>query len=163
MRGLDMALEEGLNVKLVLIPDNEDPDSYVRKVGAWAFNDFINKNKKDFILFQSEILLKEAGNDINKKSEVVNQLAESLSKINKAEDFSKLQDYIKQCAALLKIDEGGLTTLVNKHKRERIAKEERFTVATKTAIETNEAITGEQDLLLNQDDLQERNILRVFN
>ncbi len=55
-----MALEEGLNVKLVLIPDKEDPDSYVNKVGAAAFREFIDKNKKDFILFQLEVQMKDA-------------------------------------------------------------------------------------------------------
>ena len=91
MRGLDMALEEGLNVKLVLIPGNEDPDSYVKKVGAASFREFIAANKKDFILFQLDVLLKEAGNDITRKSTVVNQIAESLSRINRAEDFSRRQ------------------------------------------------------------------------
>ena len=67
LRGLDMALEEGLNVKLVLIPDNEDPDSYVNKVGALTFREFIQKNKKDFVLFQLEVALKDAGNDSTKK------------------------------------------------------------------------------------------------
>ncbi|MFX5760975.1 toprim domain-containing protein, partial [Acinetobacter baumannii] len=61
LRGLDLALEEGLNVRLVLIPDGEDPDSYVNKTGAKAFNEFVAANKKDFILFQLEVLLKEAG------------------------------------------------------------------------------------------------------
>ena len=105
LRGLDLALEEGLNVKLVLIPDKEDPDSYVNKVGASAFKEFIQKNKKDFILFQLEVALKDAGNDSVKKSEVVNRMAETISKINKAEDFTKQQDYIKQCSEILKIDE----------------------------------------------------------
>ena len=63
LRGLDMALEEGINVKLVLIPDNEDPDSYVNKLGATAFSDFIASNKKDFILFRLEVALKDAGQD----------------------------------------------------------------------------------------------------
>ncbi|HMU58394.1 MAG TPA: DNA primase, partial [Chitinophagaceae bacterium] len=63
LRGLDLALEEGLNVKLVLIPDNEDPDSYVNKVGAGKFKEFVQKHKKDFILFQLEVALKDAGND----------------------------------------------------------------------------------------------------
>ncbi len=79
LRGLDMALEEGLNVKLVLIPDNEDPDSYVNKVGATAFKEFVQKNKKDFILFQLEVALKDAGNDSTKKAEVVNPMAETIS------------------------------------------------------------------------------------
>ncbi len=92
LRGLDLAIEESLNVRLVLIPDKEDPDSYVNKVGAIAFNQFIAASKKDFILFQLEVLLQEAGNDVNKKSGIVNQIAETLSKINKAEDFTKQQD-----------------------------------------------------------------------
>src|SRR5258705_9219898 len=71
LRGLDLALEESLNVKLVLIPDNEDPDSYVRKLGAAAFRDFVAANKKDFILFQLEVALKDAAGDSNKKAGVV--------------------------------------------------------------------------------------------
>lgn len=124
LRGLDLALEESLNVKLVLIPDKEDPDSYVNKVGPAAFTQFIADNKKDFILFQLGVMLQDAGTDTNKKSAVVNQVAETISKINKAEDFTKQQDYIKQCAELLKIEESGLHALVNKFIREKITKEE---------------------------------------
>ncbi|HYE67942.1 MAG TPA: DNA primase, partial [Anaerovoracaceae bacterium] len=124
LRGLDMALEEGLNVKLVLIPDNEDPDSYVNKMGADKFRHFIESNKKDFILFQLEVWLKDAGTDSNKKAAIVNQIAETVSKVNRLEDFTKLQDYIKKCAELLKIDESGFNTLVNKFIRTKVTKEE---------------------------------------
>src|SRR6186713_808203 len=125
LRGLDLALEEGLNVKLVLIPDNEDPDSYVKRIGASAFNEFVRSNRKDFILFQLEVALKDAGGDSTKKSGVVNSIAETIARVNKAEDFTRHQDYIKRCAELLKIDEEGLTALVNKHIRERIHAEEK--------------------------------------
>jgi DNA primase len=124
LRGLDLALEESLNVKLVLIPDGEDPDSYVNKVGAPDFIRFIQENKKDFILFQLGIALKDAGNDSTKKSVVVNQVAETISKINKTEDFTKQQDYIKQCSEILKIEESGLHALVNKFIREKVNKDE---------------------------------------
>jgi DNA primase len=124
LRGLDMALEESLNVKLVLIPDKEDPDSYVRKVGANQFRNFIQHNKRDFILFQLDVSLKDAGADANKKSEVVNQIAETISKIDKTEDFTKQQDYIRQCSQLLNIDETGFTSLVNKFIRNRISLQE---------------------------------------
>ena len=60
-----------------------------------------------------------------KKAEVVNQMAETISKINKAEDFTKQQDYIKQCSEILKIDESGLHALVNKFIRDRISTQER--------------------------------------
>ena len=81
LRGLDMAIEEGLNVKLVLIPNNEDPDSYVKQIGATAFKEFVEANKKDFIIFQLEVMLKDAGTDTAKKSAVVNHIAELLVNI----------------------------------------------------------------------------------
>jgi DNA primase len=124
LRGLDMALEESLDVKLVLIPDKEDPDSYVRKVGAAAFREFIAANSKDFILFQLEVALKDAAGDTNKKAELVNQMAETIARINKAEDFTRQEDYIRQVAEILRIEEVGLHTLVNKYIRDRVAKQE---------------------------------------
>jgi DNA primase len=124
LRGLDLALEEGLNVRLVLIPDNEDPDSYVNKVGPAAFREFIKENKKDFIIFQLEILMKDAGNDTNKKATIVNQVAETISRLNKAEDFTKQQDYIRRCSQILRIEEIGLNNLVNKFIREKVSKQE---------------------------------------
>jgi DNA primase len=169
LRGLDMALEESLNVKLVLIPDNEDPDSYVQKVGANQFRNFILRNKKDFILFQLEVLLKEAGADSNKKAEVVNQIAETISKIDKTEDFTKQQDYIRQSSQILHIDETGFTSLVNKFIRNRISlQENKMPFEEAKYIEEN-AKKAEQDNfddqtfdLLFRDDLQEREIARIL-
>ncbi|OYZ03049.1 MAG: DNA primase [Sphingobacteriia bacterium 28-36-52] len=167
LRGLDLAIEEGLNVRLVLIPDGEDPDSYVNKVGTTAFNDFIAQSKKDFILFQLEVLLKEAGNDVNKKSSIVNQIAETLSKISKAEDFTRQQDYIKQCAQLLRIDEAGFTNLVNKFKRDKISKEEKKLPFDEAQFIQQDSAQTNQDfdegqLLLQQDDQVEKNVIRVL-
>ncbi len=169
LRGLDLALEEGLNVKLVLIPDNEDPDSYVNKVGAFAFREFIQKNKKDFILFQLEVALKDAGNDSVKKSEVVNRMAETISKINKVEDFTKQQDYIKQCSEILKIEEVGLHALVNKFIRDRISTQERkmpFEEAKQAEQNAKQAEQTNYDdatfNLLFKDELQEREVARIL-
>ena len=165
LRGLDLALEESLNVKLVLIPDKEDPDSYVNKVGPAAFTRFVAENKKDFILFQLGVMLQDAGTDTNKKSAVVNQVAETISKINKAEDFTKQQDYIKQCAELLKIEESGLHALVNKFIREKINKQEGRTNREEAANKIAVASTppeGEDDALalLNKDEPHERAMVR---
>ncbi len=169
LRGLDLALEEGLNVKLVLIPDKEDPDSYVNKVGASAFTEFIQRNKKDFILFQLEVALKDAGNDSVKKSEVVNRMAETISKINKVEDFTKQQDYIKQCSEILKIEESGLHALVNKFIRDKITVQERkqpFEDAKQLEENAKRAEeSGYDDATFNllfKDDLQEREIARIL-
>lgn len=163
LRGLDMALEESLNVRLVLIPDNEDPDSYVNKVGPAAFTKFIAENKKDFILFQLDVMLREAGNDVARKNTVVNQIAETLSKINKAEDFTKQQDYIRQCAGILKIDETGLTTLVNKYKRDKISADERKLPFEEANHHLPEQPPGDVAYdLFQQDEAQERSVLRVL-
>lgn len=169
LRGLDLALEEGLSVRLVLLPDNEDPDSYVNKVGSFAFTEFIQKNKKDFILFQLEVALKDAANDSSKKAEVVNQVAETISKINKAEDFTKQQDYIKQCSEILRIDEAGLHALVNKFIRDRIATMERklpFNEAKHHEENAKQAQETDYDdatfNLLFKDELQEKEIARLL-
>lgn len=165
LRGLDLALEERLNVKLVLIPDGEDPDSYVNKIGADAFKEFVNKNKKDFILFQLDIALKEAGSDSAKKSAVVNQLAETIAKINRAEDFTRRQDYIKRVSEILKIEETGLNALVNKFLRDKITKEETRnfnpTPSSTVAPDTGE-IAGQEssELLFNKDEQNERALIR---
>ncbi len=164
LRGLDLALEERLNVKLVLIPDGEDPDSYVNKIGAEAFKEFVSKNKKDFILFQLEIALKEAGNDSAKKSAVVNQLAETIAKINRAEDFTRRQDYIKQVSEILKIEETGLNALVNKFLRDKITKEEtrNFNASSLTAAPEVTQVGGEEssELLFNREEQNERAMIR---
>ena len=166
LRGLDLALEESLNVKLVLIPDGEDPDSYVNKVGTAEFISFVNNNKKDFILFQLGIALNDAGNDSTKKSIVVNQIAETISKINKTEDFTKQQDYIKQCSEILKIEESGLHALVNKFIREKINKEEtrvsreqRFSDEPADNVASNE-VENDVTALFNKDEIHEQAMIR---
>ncbi len=166
LRGLDMALEEGLNVQLVLIPDKEDPDSYVNKVGSEAFNEFVQSNKKDFVLFQLEVQLKDVGTDLNKKNSLVNQIAETLSKINKAEDFTKLQEYVRKCSAILRIDETGLTQLVNKFKRDKIVKEEKKMSFDEAAIlmpsfPTSEPDDTNFDLIGDRDLAHEKNLVRL--
>jgi len=163
LRGLDLAIEEGLNVQLVLIPDNEDPDSYVKKVGADEFRNFINQNKKDFILFQLEVALADAGNDSTRKAAVVNQIAESISKLSRAEDFTRQQDYIKRCSSILRVDEQGLTALVKKLTIEKLGKEEKKFQRTQDEeqIEQHEQEKDEQTLdLLFKDEMNEQAVVR---
>lgn len=167
LRGLDMALEEGLNVQLVLIPDKEDPDSYVNKVGPDAFREFVQSAKKDFVLFQLEVQLKEVAGDLNKKNALVNQIAETLSKINKPEDFTKLQEYVRKCASLLRIDETGLTQLVNKFKRDKIVKEEKKMSYDEAAIlmpsfPQGETQEQENDLFTDKDLAHEKNLVKLI-
>jgi DNA primase len=165
LRGLDLALEESLNVRLVLIPDKEDPDSYVNKIGAEAFNKFIAANKKDFILFRLDIALEEAGNDSTKKSAVVNQIAETIARINKAEEFTRRQDYVRQVSEILKIEESGLNALVNKYVRDKITKESNRISRNEQQQEYPEAPAADPDAgdtlaLFNKDEMQEQAMVR---
>ncbi len=170
LRGLDLALEEGLNVQLVLIPDGEDPDSYVRKVGKEAFAEFVKANKKDFILFQLEVGMQEAGSDSRKLNDIVQRMAESISRINKAEHFTLQQDYIRQTSQRLQIDEAGLINLVNKFIGDRIKRQERKVeqnVPDETIPSnlTDEELANRDDSLLNlviNNELQERAVIKVM-
>jgi DNA primase len=125
LRGLDMALSQSFNVKLVLLPEGEDPDSFIQKSGASKFHDYVKQKKQDVIGFRLEVGIKEVGNDPVLKSKLVNEIAESISKINKAEDFSLQGHYIKETSGKLNIDEAGLVNLVNKFIRDRVDQEAR--------------------------------------
>jgi len=165
LRGLDLALEEGLNVQLVLLPDKEDPDSYVHRHGTLGLTEFIKHNKKDFILFQLDLSLKDIGDDSNKKSQVVNQIAETISRMNRVEDFTKQQDYIKKSAQLLNIDEAGLHALVNKNIREKVVKEERKSFSDSDFNSSVELPIGPGDeslALLSRDELNEQALVRCL-
>jgi DNA primase len=102
LRGLDMVLEEDMNVKIALFPNGEDPDSYLQKVGTAAFNDFTKQNAKDFIFFKTDLLLKEAGEDPVKKTKLIKDIVASVAKIS---DSIKRGLYLRQCAALMEVDE----------------------------------------------------------
>src|SRR6185503_6963645 len=113
--------------------------------------------------------LKAAGDDTNKRSHAVNQIAETIAKINKAEDFTKQQDYIQKTAEILKIDESGLHTLVNKYIREKFSKDEKRQFANEKVFqqssrEIDEFSDGDADALelLNKDEFNERAVVRCL-
>ncbi|MBL4677072.1 MAG: DNA primase [Mucilaginibacter sp.] len=120
LRGLDMILEEGLNVKVVLFPDGHDPDSFVQNFGTNAFKKHIDDNKKDFILYKTDILLKDAGNDPIKKATVIREIVESISKIP---DSIKASVFIKECSTQLQIDERALLSELNKMRQAKAKKD----------------------------------------
>ncbi len=120
LRGLDLILEEGLNVKVVLFPDGHDPDSYVRLLGSTGFKNYIEQNKKDFILYKTNILLKEAGSDPIRKAEVIREVVESIAKIP---DSIKASVFLKECSHILEIEERSLITELNKMRQAKAKKE----------------------------------------
>lgn len=125
LRGLDLALEEGLKVQIVSLPSPEDPDSYIKKFGAAAFENYLAEHKKDFILFELDRAELAAGKDSNKKAAAVQKIAESLSKLNRPEDFTLRQDYVRRVAERLAIEENGLIHLINNIVRENINKQQK--------------------------------------
>ena len=125
LRGLDMALSQSFNVQLVLLPTGEDPDSYIQKSGAAKFHEYVKEHKQDVISFRLQVGMNEVGNDPVKKSKLVNEIAESISRLNKAEDFALQTHYIREAARKLNVEEAGLVNLINKNIRERIESDTR--------------------------------------
>ena len=113
LRGIDLVLEEGMNVKVLLLPDGEDPDSFARKMGASAFLDYIQKNETDFIRFKTRLLLKETENDPVAKARLISDVIRSVSVIPESITRSV---YIKECSRLLDVDEEVLYSEVRKQK-----------------------------------------------
>ena len=116
LRGMDMILEEGLNVKLVVFPEGEDPDSYVQKIGSEDFVKHIQENATDFITFKAELSLKEAGGDPFKRAELIKDMVGSISKIP---DSIKRSIFFQKTASLMQIDEQLLISESNKITIER--------------------------------------------
>ncbi|MCE7923589.1 MAG: DNA primase [Haliscomenobacteraceae bacterium CHB4] len=111
LRGLDLALEQDLNVKICLLPDGHDPDSYVQQFGGEAFQTFVAGNAKDFILFKTQLLIGETKGDPVKKAGLVKDIVASIAKIP---DPIKRSVYLKECSALLEVDEKTLHSETNK-------------------------------------------------
>ncbi len=100
LRGLDLVLEQDMNVKVCLLPDGEDPDSYMQKVGLTAFKEYMDKEGKDFILFKTNLLLAEVADDPVKKTALIKDIVHSISKIP---DAIKRSMYVKQCAQIMDV------------------------------------------------------------
>lgn len=120
LRGLDLLLEQDLNVKVVTLPEGEDPDSYLQSVGAAAFKTYIDEQAKDFILFKANLLLKEIGNDPVKKTHVIKDIVNSIGLIP---DPIKRSIYIKECARLVDVEEQLLVNESNRILAKQVTKQ----------------------------------------
>lgn len=137
IRGIDMLLEEGMNIKVCLLPDGDDPDSFARKHNSTEFQAFIAEHETDFIQFKAHLLLKEAGKDPIKRAELIGSLVQSISVIPEA----IVRDvYIKECAQLLHVEDKLLVSEVAKRrekqaekKAEQAERNRRLTERTHTA------------------------------
>ena len=163
LRGIDLILEGGLNVNVVLFPDKEDPDSYIRKVGDTAFKAYIEAQAKDFISFKTELLSEEAQQNPVKKAEAIRDTIESIAKIP---DSIKRAVFLQRCSVIFGIEEQVLITEYNK-----LMKQERPKTATPAALEQpttepertltpqpEDKVTADDAILLHH----EREIIRLL-
>jgi|WetSurMetagenome_2_1015567.scaffolds.fasta_scaffold03882_2 DNA primase len=116
VRGIDIVLEEGMNVKIVLLPDGEDPDSYSKKVSIDEFNKYIKGHETDFIKFKTALLMDEAAGDPVKKANLIRDIVRSIAVI--PETISRTV-YIKECATQMGIQEAILYSEVNKMRQQK--------------------------------------------
>lgn len=118
-RGIDMILEEGLNVKVVTFPEGEDPDSFAQKNDAESLVNYLNNESTDFIRFKTQILLEEVGNDPIKRAGLIKDIVSSIALIP---DPIARSVYIQECSNLLDIDEKALLLELNKIRRNKLNK-----------------------------------------
>jgi len=116
LRGIDLVLEEGMNVKVLLLPTGEDPDSYAKKMGASGFTNYIRENETDFIQFKTRLLLKSTENDPVAKARLISDVIRSVAVIP---DTITRSVYIKECSKLLDVNEEVLYNEVQKQKRKQ--------------------------------------------
>ncbi len=157
IRGIDMILQEGLNVSVVTFPDGEDPDSYVRRVGGTEFASYLKTTRKDFISFKAELFLKDAQNDPLKKADVAREMVVSISKIS---DSIKREIFIKQSSTILNISEDTLIKEVNKTRLNESKKQD--SQVEFIPIEENVATPQADEHKLSALDLQEKDIIRLL-
>jgi DNA primase len=126
LRGIDLVLEQGLNVKVLLLPEGEDPDSFSKSKSSTELTEYIEKNEEDFITFKTRLLSKDAKNDPVKKANLITDIVRSISVIP---DTIIRTVYIKDCSDILDIDEKILYSEINKIRRKNFDKEYKKTIS----------------------------------
>jgi DNA primase len=161
IRGIDLLLEEGLNIKVLLLPNGDDPDSFARKTNASDFIEYVERNASDFIRFKTNLLLADAGNDPVKRAGLVLDIVRSISIIPNS---AVRGEYVKDCSTLLNVDEQMLYYEINKLKnaeQEKIAtRRQTETAETSQSNETDSIVTRITSSSKFED--QERNILQIL-
>lgn len=158
LRGIDLILEEGLNIKVILLPQGEDPDSYSRKLSNTEFKEFLSKEAIDFIRFKTNLLLKDSGNDPVKRSNLIREVVKSIAAIPESINRSV---YMKECSTLLKVDEDILYSEANKIRTKRA--EQRYRRIKGEEEEIREKPQQKhQPLFQETTDVQEREIIRLL-
>ncbi len=159
-RGIDMILEQGMNVKVVLFPEGEDPDSYARTHRSVEVEDYITSQAKDFIRFKTSVLLEETQNDPVKKAGLIKEIVQTISLIP---DGITRSLYVKECSALLDMTEQTLMNELNKRLRENFKKKSRSTPPETMTPEVQEYQQEKQtEFDVYETEYQERDIIRIL-
>ena len=116
LRGIDLVLEEGMNVKIVLLPDGEDPDSYSKKISNEEFSRYLKEKETDFIRFKTQLLLAESNNDPTQKANLIRDIVKSIAVI--PEGITRTV-YIKECSVVMEVSEEVLYHEVNKLRQQK--------------------------------------------
>jgi DNA primase len=132
-RGIDLILEEGMNVKVLLFPDGDDPDSYSKKVSTTELTDFIKANTQDFVRFKTAMLMKEGSNDPLQLAQMIREIVHSIALIP---DPITRSVYVKDIGKEFGIDEALILNELNKTRKTQLAKEN-----NEPQIATNPALT----------------------
>lgn len=157
IRGIDMLLEEGLNIRVLLLPDGDDPDSFARKNNAADFIEFVNKNSVDFLRFKTRLLIDDAGNDPVKRAALISDIVRSISIIPNQVIRA---EYVKECSILLKTDEAMLYHEINKLKASAREKSAPAKTSTQTQPSAPESLITTTSAVLF--DNEEKNLLQVI-
>ena len=140
LRGIDMMLEEGINVKVVLLPEGEDPDSFARKHNATEVLEYIQQHQTDFIRLKTQLLSADAGNDPVKRADMITQIVQSISIIP---DIIKRQIYTKDCSVSLGIQEDVLTRKVTELRKKYVDEQRKKKTALEKITEVEETLVAE--------------------
>ncbi|MFT3752462.1 MAG: DNA primase [Paludibacter sp.] len=160
IRGIDLLLEEGLNIKVLLLPDGDDPDSFARKTNASDFIEYVEQNASDFIRFKTNLLLADAGKDPVKRAGLVLDIVRSIAIIP---NTAIRGEYVKECSTLLNVDEQMLYYEINKLKtadQEKAAN--RAQNQAPDMPPPDEFFAPHETIIASKFEEQERNILQVL-
>jgi len=116
LRGIDLVLSEGMNVKILLLPDGEDPDTFAKERNEEQLTQYIDEHQQDFIKFKTSLLLEDAKNDPIKKAQLIQDIVRSISTIP---DSITRSVYVKECSTLLKVDERVLVQETGKMQKKK--------------------------------------------
>lgn len=163
-RGIDLILEEGMNVKVLLFPDGEDPDSYSKRVSSEELKTFIKNNSKDFISFKTNLLMGDVQNDPIKKAGLIKEIVESIALIPEAIYRSV---YVKECSRIMDMEEQILLSELNKIRSKKFnekSNSHNTAAPANTESDVVEALQIEEkkQLLDASAEHQERDIIRLL-